>query len=195
MASGAVLAVSLCQMVWGAGIVAEVALDTCCCGISIDAVLVTISALRSAVPTCKGVSRLAVREEGRDPRPFAVALRAADRAELIEVGINMALVAVSAYLLIFTFCLMTVYAEDVIVCALELKTGPLFMFKLPWLPVLRRMACTALLLKLPFMDVLMTVNTLIPGKFVSLFRVAFFTPCANMLACKREDCLFVMVEG
>lgn len=67
MASGAVLAVSLCKMVWGAGIVAEVAPYTCSRGVSIDAVLVTISALRSAVPTCKRVSRLAVREEGRDP--------------------------------------------------------------------------------------------------------------------------------
>lgn len=118
-----------------------------------------------------------------------------DRAELVEMGINMALVAVPADLFIFPLCLMTVYAEDVVMHPFKPETGPLFMLKLSWLPVLRRMARTALLLKLPFMYVLMTVNTFIPGKFVSLFRVAFFTPCANMLACKREDCLFVMVEG
>lgn len=195
MASGAVLAVSLCQMVRGAGIVAEVAPDTCRGGVPVDAVSVTISALRSAVPTCKRVSRLAVREEGRDPRPFAVTLGAADSAKLIEVWINMALVAVPADLFIFTFYLMTVYAEDVVMHPFKPETCPLFMLKLSWLPVLRRMACTALLLKLPFMDVLMTVNTLIPGKLVSLFRVAFFTPGANMLPCKGEVRLFVMVEG
>lgn len=139
MAFGAVLAVPFGQMAWSAGILAEVTPYACRYGVSIDTVFVAISAFRRAMSPDKRVSCLAVIEQGRGPRPLAVALGTTDTAELVEVRVYMALITIAAYFFVLSFYLMTVYAEDLIVYALKLKTGPLFMFKLPWFPVLRRM--------------------------------------------------------
>lgn len=76
-----------------------------------------------------------------------MALRAADGAELVKVGVHVALVAVAVGPFIDPFDLVAVDATDIVMDPFKFKTCKLFMVELPRLPVALRMAGTAFLFK------------------------------------------------
>ena len=78
-------------------------------------------------------------------------------AELVEMRICMTLVAEAVNPCIYTFCLVTAYAADIVMDPLQFQAALFFMVKPPGLPVILGMTAAAFLLKFPFVDILMTV--------------------------------------
>ena len=90
------------------------AINTCRTYIPINSISVTVLTLCCAVFTYKRITCLTVIKLCRIPCVLTMALGTGYTAELVEVRVNMALVAVFVDLSIFAFCLVTAYAENIV---------------------------------------------------------------------------------
>ena len=114
MAVSAVVAIAVSHMIWGAGILIQMTTHTCCCGVAIYAVLVAVLAFCHTVFPLKGIPGSTMIEPDGVPGPFAMALVTISAPKLVKVRVNMTLITVATDPFIFSFCLVAVYTEDVI---------------------------------------------------------------------------------
>ena len=64
-----------------------------------------------------------------------MALGAFHHAELVQMGVEVALIAVTVYLLVIRLCQMAVRADNVKMSSVEIASRPLFMIELARLPI------------------------------------------------------------
>lgn len=195
MAICAVLTKPIGYMILGARILIKMATHTGRCRISVYTISVTVLALRRTMLSDQWIACFTVIELGWVPCLFTVALRAVDAAELVKVRIDVTLIVVSVRPFILPFCLVTTGAGDVIMHPLQFKARLLLMVEFPREPVRLGMAGTTFFLELPFVNILMAINTFFSLGLIPFFQMTLLTFRCFVFPDEWKFRLLVVVEG
>ena len=108
--------------------------------IPVKPVLMALLTVSRTVPAEKRKTCRVMFELRGSPRVLRMALRAFHHAELVHMGVKVALIAVTVYLLVIRLCQMAVRADGIKMNSVEFGPCPLFMVELPRRPIRLRMA-------------------------------------------------------